>query len=267
MVASDHLDLVPVCEAPVREIDAHVFVYPLDGLLRSVEKELLVRVAGCAGPYLQLGAVRRVPVRDIKTHVAINDEPEDKRRPQLAGRSVARLDNDLSTVRVGGRGEARRVADDGGDGFRWASGQRPLLIRTVGTGPDLHNITVGRVAVGEIQATRLLAPPDRVPRQRPLLVRVARGALPDLQWRPICGRAPCDIQAHVIEHLQGGSGDCPVLHAAPPGGAIFDDDGRTVRVRCSGEAHLKVFGEMDILIRDECLTRSRVFGSWMAPYT
>jgi hypothetical protein len=95
---------------------------------------------------------------------------------------------------------------------------------------DTYNITVGRVAVGEIQATRLPAPLDRVPRQCPLLVRVARGALPDLQRRPIRGRAPCDIQAPLIEHLQGGSRDRPVLVGVPPGDAIFDDDGRAVRL-------------------------------------
>lgn len=61
--------LGPTGEVPVREIEAHVFVDPLDVLVGSEVEELLVRVprAGRARPDLQLDAVRRVSVWHICT--------------------------------------------------------------------------------------------------------------------------------------------------------------------------------------------------------
>lgn len=109
-----------------------------------------------------------------------------------------------------------------------------------------HKVAIGHTSVSKIEAERMPIPLDGVRRDRPHLVRVARGAGPDLHLGAIGGCAVRDIEALRAEDLQVRSRDGPALRSRAPRDAVLDLDSRTVGVGRGAEAFRDVGGGVDV---------------------
>jgi len=120
--------------------------------------------------------------------------------------------------------------------------------------PHLNRVSVGGLAISEIEALVLVGPGDTViGGDRPLLVLIRIGAIPNLHVVAVGGDTVGDVQAFVTE----GNESTAILSPRLPGGpvAILDSHSGTVRVG-SGSQALAIGGTW----MDDVSRRSGGFG-------
>jgi len=159
-LTSPHLNLVTGGETSSTEIETLGLARPLY-VLRGRDSEMLVRVVCRAGPNLHFHPIGGASICHIETHIAIHNDGLAVLRPQLRAGAVAWLDDDCSTVGIGGRSQthaATRSRLDGMTGSRRRGGaartrrEGPFLVPAAGAGPDLHKVTIRNTTACQIQA-------------------------------------------------------------------------------------------------------------------
>jgi len=274
--AIPHLNGVSADRLPIGQIKTLALPNPLDLREPAVDFELLVRVAGRAGPNLELHAISGRPVGHVEALVAEcldlagegfdGDAPGDISVGE-GGMEVgveARDEGDFCAVRVGGRGDAvwaaavrRRISanqmnDFGGIRIRLPD---PLLVGVLTVASvDLKNIAIGNLPVGEINALVRATPLEGGIRHGdPLLVPATFDTGPDLEFCAVCIDTVLYIDALVSKNFdllgtripgraiflgRGKESDFPVLILERLGIAVMNNERFTIRIVRDGDTAL-----------------------------